>query len=224
MTGKRGSVRVESASPVAAVLRGQEEMLRAAELSVQVAIVRETVLSVGVGVPEGASYLQRAITLGVPTARRSSGGTGILHLEGDLVWSVVLPRNDPRVGRDFVQGYARFGAGVVTALARIGATTSWVPAPGLSESCCPLGSRGFVLDLGGSVVGAAAQHLTGSALLHHGTLSLHVDRDLVARLFEFPEPAIADRLTGLADHQIRERPEQLAEDVARALADDLGVG
>jgi lipoate-protein ligase A len=218
-----GTTRVDSFLPFSSIVRAQDDLLRRGEPAVHVAVVSGTTLSVGLGVPAKAAYLDRARAAGVPTIRRSSGGTGVLHLVQDLVWAVVLPRADPRVGRDFVRGYPRFGAGLVTALAELGVTSAWVPAPGLSEECCPLSSRGFVLETRGAVVGAAAQHLTGAALLHHGTLSTHVDRDLVARVFEFPEPSVVDRLTGLDERGVREPPHQLAEALRRSLASDLGV-
>lgn len=218
-----GNLRVDAATPFSSALRTQEELLRRGEPAVHLAVLSGTVLSVGVGVPEDAPYVRRADSLGVPTARRSSGGTGILHLDRDLVWAVVLPRSDPRVGRDFVRAYPRLGAGLVTALAGHGVSASWVPAPGLSAEYCPLGPRGYVLELDGAVVGAAAQHLTGSTLLHHGTLSLSVDRALVAQLFAFPDPSIVERLTGLDEQGLRERPDRLAGEVGGALASDLGT-
>jgi len=201
----------------------QEELLRAGAPAVHVALIDRTVLSVGAGVRDDAPYLRRAEEAGIPTARRSSGGTGILHLAEDLVWGVVLPRADEQVGRDFVRGYGRLGAGVVTALASHGVPAEWVPAPGLSEEYCPLGSRGQVLESGGRIVGAAAQHLTGTALLHHGTLSRHVDRDLVARLFSFPDPGTADRLAGVDERGVFGPPGTLAEQLGRALGAALGV-
>jgi lipoate-protein ligase A len=221
MTASRPDLRIEGAAPFASIVRTQEELLRRAEFAVHTAVVDRSVLSIGIGVSYEAPYVRRAALEGVPMIRRSSGGTGIVHLARDLVWSVVLPRTDARVGRDFVRAYDRFGAGLVAALAGHGADSHWVLSPGLSEEYCPLGSRGFVLDLGGGVVGAAAQHLSGTALLHHGTLSLRVDRELIARLFTFPDPSVLGRLTSLEEHELRQAPEQWAETVARALADDL---
>jgi lipoate-protein ligase A len=204
-------------------VRHQEELLRASAPAVHVAVVDRTVLSVGVGVPDDAPYLRRASEAGIRTARRSSGGTGILHLAEDLVWGVVLPRADERVGRDFVRAYGRLGAGVVTALSTHGVSAEWGPAPGLSEEYCPLGPRGQVLESGGQIVGAAAQHVTGTALLHHGTLSRHMDRALVARLFSLADPGVADRLAGVDERGVLDPADALAEQLARAIAAALGV-
>jgi len=216
------SVRVDTTASFAEVLRTEETLLRRGAPAVHVAVVDGTVVSFGAGVPESAPYLSAADRRGIPTARRRSGGTGVVHLEGDLVWAVILPRSDRRVGRDFVRAYPRLGAGLVAALAPHRVSATWVPSPGLSDDYCPLGRRGNVLEVGGRVVGAAAQHLSGTALLHQGTLSFEVDRDLVRDLFGFPDDSIPARLAGVAEHGVRARPEEVAEGVAQALVAALG--
>jgi lipoate-protein ligase A len=215
------TVRVDALASFGSVLAVQEELLRQGEPAVHAAVLEWTVLSYGVGVSASASYLRRAQVEGVSTARRTSGGTGVLHLAGDLVWAVVLPRSDPRVGREFVRSFPRFGAGLVPSLASGGHHVAWVPAPGLSVDYCPLSDRGQVLEVGGKVVGAAAQHLTGRALLHHGSLSIRIDRELVGRLFSFPDPAIATRLSGLWEQGLRVDPGRLAGEIARGLVTAL---
>ncbi|MFI5415257.1 MAG: hypothetical protein ACHQ16_06305, partial [Candidatus Lutacidiplasmatales archaeon] len=77
-------------------------------------------VSLGVGQTLSTATARRARALGLPVFRRSTGGTGVLLGEGDVVWSIVLPRHDPRVGPDFVHAYGRFGSGVVKTLASFG--------------------------------------------------------------------------------------------------------
>jgi lipoate-protein ligase A len=72
------------------------------------------------------------------------------------------------------------------------------------------------------VVGAAAQHLTGTALLHQGTLSFEVDRELVRDLFGFPDEDVAARLAGVGEHAVGRRPEPLAKAVSEGLIAALG--
>jgi lipoate-protein ligase A len=215
------TIHVVGRTTLADTLRTQDALLRQGDPAVHVAGLQDTVVSFGAGVSEGAPFLARARVRGTPTLRRSSGGTGVLHLPGDLVWAVILPRSDPRVGRDFVNAYARLGAGLVTVLARHGGDAAWTPAPGLSDDYCPLGHRGQVLSIRGLVVGAAAQHLTGTALLHQGMLSFEVDRPLTRDLFSFPNDAAADRLSGVHELGVDRPTAELAEEVAQALVDAL---
>jgi lipoate-protein ligase A len=205
----------------AEILRDDERALRAAAPRVRVSVVADAALSCGVGVRGAPEYVARARSTGLALVRRSSGGTGVVHAPGDLVWSVVLPRSDPRVGRDFNRAYARLGRGLVRFLEANGVAGSWTAPPGVSDGCCVLGHRGEVLAVGARVLGGAAQHVTRDALLHQGMVPLAVDRALARRLFAL-DPADADRLVGLGDLGIVGDPEALAARLADALVSGLG--
>jgi lipoate-protein ligase A len=221
-SGADRAIETETAALACAqILASDQRALRAARPAVRVSVVTDAALSFGVGVPSSAPYLARARELGLSTARRSSGGTGVVHAPGDLVWSIVLPRDDPRVGRRFVRAYGRLGRGVVRCLGACGIEAGWTAPAGLSESCCVLGSRGEVLAVGDRALGGAAQHLSATALLHQGMVPREVDRRLAARIFDLA-PATADRLIGLRDLGIDAPPTKLARRLADAIALDLG--
>ncbi len=226
MQGDRGPAASRVAEAVApsrvavdAELDVHEALLRTGAPAVRVAVIASPAVSFGVGVPPDAGYLVRAHDAGVATVRRSTGGSGILHLEGDLLWAVVLPRADLRVGRDFARAYGRLGEGLVRALAAEKLASRWTAAPGLAEEYCPLSSRGEVLEIDGRIVGGAAQHASAQALLHHGTLSMSIDRAAVDRLFDLEAPSPSHRLgeAGL----LRDAPG--AEAMAIRLAKTLGL-
>jgi len=199
------------------VLASQERLLRVGRATVHVASLGETAVSYGVGVRKTAPYLARAREDQVSVVPRASGGTGLVHFPGDLVWAVILPRADPRVGRGFVRAYDRFGQGLVDMLAARGISTRWVGPMGLSEDYCPLSRRGLVLDCEGRVLAAAAQHATGTTLLHAGSLSRTLDRRSVARWFGLPEPGPADRLTCLTEVGVHASPDELAHSLGSHL-------
>ncbi len=200
----------------------EEELLRAAGRALRVALARSPAVSYGIGESPDAPYLRRARAEGIATVARSTGGSGVLHAEGDLFWAVVLPRGDRRVGRDAVRAYGRLGAGVVRGLRTVGLYASWRPAPGLDEAYCPLSSRGEVLTVDGRIVGGAAQHLTGRALLHHGFVAHRLDRATIARLFALPSPGPTARLGGLAESDPTLSPERTAAAVLGGLAEEFG--
>ena len=198
-----------------------EALLRRGEPSFRVALVSRPAVSFGVGVPPQAEYLRRSREIGMPVVARSTGGTGALHLENDILWAIVLPRSDPRVGADFVRAYARLGRPVVAGLAASRVRSVWVPAPGLVQEYCPLSSRGEVLVTDQGIVGGAAQHLTSQALLHEGGLSWTVDRAAVDQLFGLPTGGPSMRLAGISEARSVASAGVLAAALARALGAEL---
>ena len=223
VNGARESLPVTSSDArVEEELAQHEAMLAVGSPAVRVAVVRDTAVSFGVAVREDVSYLVRARQEGLSTTRRSTGGTGVLHLPGDLLWAVVRPRSDPTVGRDFSRAYGRLGKGVVRGLARLGLMTQWEPAPGLVDEVCTLSSRGEVLVVEDAIVGGAAQHATSRALLHHGGISWRVEPGTLDRLFALAPGGPSRRLGGLAERLSPAGPQDVARALATALRDDLG--
>jgi lipoate-protein ligase A len=165
----------------------------------QVATLNGPELSLGVAQRDDEECAVRARHQGIPVGRRSSGGTAVLIEAGDWAWSLVLPRSDPRVGRDYARAFARFGGGVVQALEALGVSASWSAPHGISDSLCVLGPRGSVLEVNGRVVGGCAQHLTATTLLHHGILIRTVDRGRLAPLFDLSPELLAVHLGSLEE-------------------------
>jgi lipoate-protein ligase A len=198
-----------------------ERQLRDGVAGVRAAVLSDRSLSIGVAVRGEPDYVRRGRDAGLPIVRRSSGGSGVLHLRGDLVWSVVLPRSDPRVGRDYARAYGRLGRGVLRFFRDRGVAATWAPAPGLVEEYCVLSSRGEVLTVGAGVLGGAAQHATARALLHQGMIARRVDADLIERVFGVVAPDLRSRLIGTEDLGIVETPEALAAALRDALAEEF---
>jgi lipoate-protein ligase A len=196
-------------------------LLRGGVPAVRVVTFGETAISYGVGVHDDAPYLRRARAAGIATVRRSSGGTGVLHLPGDLAWSVVLPRDDPHVGRDFVHAYPRLGAGVVRWLRAHRVDGRWTSPPPLANDLCVLSGRGQVLSVGGRSLGGAAQHLTRTALLHQGMVAIDLDRARIGEIFELSSEMLSERLIALRELAVRDPPEGMARELAAELARDF---
>jgi lipoate-protein ligase A len=212
-------VRVERAQTTESALAADEALLRAGRPLARVAVISDLAVSVGAGVSADRPYLGRLRADRVPILRRASGGSAVLHAPGDLAWSIALPRSDPRVGRDFVRAYGRFGAPVIRALEGFGLATTWAPPLGLAEEYCLLSRRGSVLAAGGRVLGGAAQHATGTGLLHHGVVARAVDAPRLRDLFQLDPDAVA-RLTGWSES----KPDLDSETLAVAVGDALAAG
>lgn len=200
-----------------------EATLRAGSPTVRVARLASGALSLGIGQPSSAPAARRARALGIPVIRRNTGGTGVLLNDGDIVWSIVLPRTDPRAGRDFVQAYGRFGAGLVRTLASFGVEATWSSPLGLSEEFCFLGSRGFALMNNGRVLGGAAQHATRTAILHHGVAPLTLDRQRLEAVFGLA-PAVSElKLTSVLELVPQVNPISFTARLGDLIADGLAT-
>ena len=202
-------------------VRGDEELLRQGFPAARVAVISTPALSIGVSQGDDAPCVRGARRLGLPVVKRSTGGLGILHSPGDLVWSLVLPRTDVRVGRDFSTAYARLGAGPVRFLSGLGVPGSWRPPRGLETDCCLLSGRGSVLNVAGRTLGGAAQHLTRAALLHHGVLPYRLEPARLQAVFDLSSELVARSLTSLEELAAGRTPDELAERLHVALAAEL---
>ncbi len=190
----------EGAERFEALLDDHERRLAERRPSVSVVSVSDRVVSIGVGAALSAAVERALRAERIPLVRRRSGGLAVLHSPGDLVWSIVAPLADRRVGSDYVRAYDRLGGAVVEALEATGRSGArWTAAPAVSSGYCLLGPRGLVVQWNGRVVGGAAQHRRGEMLLHHGILVRHVDRPLLTRLFFAGDPSLPDRLGGIDD-------------------------
>lgn len=207
------------------LLARDEELLAAGAPAVHVGTFPSAVVSFGVSDHPSSALLRRIEGLGLPVVRRTSGGTALLHLRGDVHWSLVLPRDHPLAGRSFVRNFGPLGEGWRTFLGRRGIEVAWGKAPGLREEYCLLSARGEVLLGSGRALGGASQHATSRALLHHGIVSSCLDRPLLSTLFDL-RSSDTERLTSLEELGLPPGPidlPALARDIGRAVGDPLAT-
>ena len=202
-------------------VRGDEDRLRKGIPATRVAVISTSALSVGVSQREDTPCIVKARRLGIPIVRRSTGGLGIWHAPGDIVWSLVLPRSDGRVGPDFSKAYARLGTGPVRFLDAIGVRAAWQPPLGLPTEYCLLSGRGSVLTVAGRALGGAAQHVTRSALLHQGVLPYRLDPARLREVFELSPDTVERALTALEDVAPGVPPSVLADQLQSVLGSEL---
>jgi lipoate-protein ligase A len=193
-----------------------ERLLRGGGPAFRVAVIADRCVSLGVSQRADTRAALEAQRLGLPVVRRSSGGTGLLHLPGDIAWSLAVPREHPSVGREFARAYARLGTPLVDALAALRVTADWRSSPGTSAEFCLLGPRGETLFAGPAAIGGAAQHLTAASLLHHGIVSVEVDRPMLQDLFGL-DTLTASGVSGLRSLGVSSSSEEIARGLLSSL-------
>jgi len=224
VTEAAGPVHESPARPVSPeeYTREDDRLLQDGVLAARTAVLSGGALSVGVSQREDSACIQRARKMGIPVVRRSTGGLGLWHAPGDVVWSIVLPRAHPLVGHDFSRAYARLGLGVVRFLAARNVQAKWQPPVGGPGEYCLLSGAGSVLAVNGRAAGGAAQHLTRQALLHHGVLPYRVDHSRLSDLFDL-SAELADRTLTSLDELTHGAPApELATQLRLALASVIG--
>lgn len=190
-------------------MRRDEELLASGRPAAQAGMAEDRAISLGAGHRVAEVEVRRWEALGLPVLRRSTGGSALLHLPGDLLWTRVVPRSE--LPRGFVREFAALGAPIAEALTEAGAPAAWGEPLGLSERFCLFGSRGRVLLAGDRAIGGAAQHLAGPALLHHGVVGRSLDRGLLSDLFGVPAPLLEERLTSLDEQRGETDPARIGQ-------------
>ena len=129
----------------------------------------------------GAFDAARAATLGVDIVRRITGGRALLH-HREVTYCVTLPASDDAQGAI----YDAINELLVGALRCLGVnatvieTAGQLPPPA-SAPCFERPSNGEISLHGRKLVGSA-QLREGTAILQHGSILVHDDQALVARL------------------------------------------
>jgi lipoate-protein ligase A len=219
----------ETRGPVVPFRRVEETIadgeadLRSAAPTLRLSRVTEESLSIGVSMAIDAECVRRAERLGIPIIRRASGGSAVLHSPGDLLFSIVLARSHPAVGRDYARAYGRLGAGLVTWLERSGVATRWAPTPKVDPELCLLSGRGETLQWRERTLGGAAQHVTRDALLHHGVVVAASPVERLSAVFGLPAERLGLHLTSLSELGVDLGTEHARVELARAMSSSLGT-
>ena len=121
--------------------------------------------------------VQRCENSGIEIVRRPTGGKAILHLTGDVTYSVIAPVGKEPFSHDVLAGYAAVNEALVAGLGMLGVrATVRDPAPiwpetGVDFGCFESPGRHEVYWAGRKMV-ASAQRRTAGVVLQHGTIPL----------------------------------------------------
>ncbi len=161
--------------------------------------------------------LEACRSLGTAVVRRVSGGGAVYHDGGNLNYAVFIPLDDPRVPGDVMESYHLYCSGLIRALAALGLQGEFVP---INDIC-----------VGGRKVSGTAQARRYGAVLHHGTLLLHLDIPTMGKVLRvtrehLEKKGVTSVTERVATLEQLGRPASLAEAKAaltQGFAEALGV-
>lgn len=188
--------------------------------------VRPTV-TLGRFQPVDGVDLDACAELGVDVVRRYTGGRGVLH-DDELTYSIVAGVADG-VPRGVAASYRHLCGGLAAAYGLLGVDAQLTArARGDRTSpACYLHATSADLSLGAMKLSGSAQVWYGDTVLQHGSFTVSRDVARESRLFRLtPDEAarLAEQTATLEDALgARPTPEQLADAVARGVAQTLGV-
>ena len=152
--------------------------------------------------PETACDPAACAAAGWDVVRRPTGGRAVLHASDEVTYAVALPLTLAPEG--VLSSYAWIADALLAAYRLLGVPAELARGRGLEDrsgACFDAPARSELVVAGRKVTGSA-QVRRGGYLLQHGSLPLHFDAVLHARLLGLPARAAAvleRRATGLAD-------------------------
>ena len=170
-------------------ITGRENMILDEELATQVAEGKSAPViriyswpcpAVTLGRHQKSAHMldvERCEHSGIEIVRRPTGGKAILHLVGDVTYSVIAPAGEKPFSQDVLAGYAAVNEALVAGLGMLGIrATVRDPAPiwpetGVDFGCFESPGRHEVYWAGRKMV-ASAQRRTAGVVLQHGTIPL----------------------------------------------------
>ena len=139
---------------------------------------------------------------GWDVVRRPTGGRAVLHGRDEVTYAVALPLALAPEG--VTAAYAWIGQALAAAYRRLGVPVDVAEGRRLDQrtGACFDAPAAHELVCRGRKVAGSAQVRRDGYLLQHGSLPLHIDADLHARLLGLPAGAaglLRDRAAGVAD-------------------------
>ena len=179
-----------------------EALLESVGLSNNIAVLRlyswqPGCVSLGYAQPYSDVDEIKRIALGWDIVRRPTGGRAVLHID-ELTYSVIAPKNEPRVYGSIIESYRRLSMALLTALQHLGlnanADKEYLMPEGSQKNtpvCFEVPSNYEITIEGKKLVGSA-QARKHKAVLQHGSLPLVGDVTRILEVMSFTSPQEKD--------------------------------
>ncbi|MBN2230960.1 MAG: lipoate--protein ligase family protein [Candidatus Thorarchaeota archaeon] len=126
---------------------------------------------------------------GIDVIRRITGGGAVYHdYEGEITYSIILPRGHRLVPDDIIESYKIICEGIVLSLDYLGIKSEFKPINDVV--------------VGSKKVSGNAQTRRHSCVLQHGTILLDLDVRLMFSILKVPKEKISDKMIADAKDRV----------------------
>ena len=156
---------------------------------------------------------------GIDFIRRITGGGAVYHdYDGEITYSIILPKDHPLVPEDIIDSYRTLCSGIIIAMEQLGIDAEFKPINDIAVN--------------GIKISGNAQTRRLGCVLQHGTVLLNLDVRLMFAILKVPEEKISDkmikdvkeRVTSITDITTRAvSVEKLRNALARGFSSALGI-
>jgi lipoate-protein ligase A len=148
-------------------------------------------LSLGYAQPIADVDLPRLRAHGWEVVRRPTGGRAVLHTD-ELTYSVIAPRNEPRIAGSLLESYHRLALALVEALnllsiqVEVNEKNAGQHDPSTNPVCFEVPST-YEITAGGRKLVGSAQARRKEGILQHGSIPLTGDLTRILQVLAFPD-------------------------------------
>ena len=129
----------------------------------------------------GEVDLEYCKTKGIDSIRRITGGGAVYHdFEGEVTYSIILPKGHKLVPDDIIKSYEVLCSGIISGLSRLGIDSEFKPINDIVAA--------------GKKISGNAQTRRHRCVLQHGTVLLDLDVKVMFSVLKVPEEKISDKM------------------------------
>ncbi|MFX1370089.1 MAG: biotin/lipoate A/B protein ligase family protein [Promethearchaeota archaeon] len=144
--------------------------------------------------------LEYCRTRGIDYIRRITGGGAVYHdYEGEVTYSIILPRGHRLAPEDIIESYRILCKGIVKALDYLGISSEFKPINDIVT--------------GGKKISGNAQTRRYSCVLQHGTILLDLDVEVMFSVLKVPQEKISDKMIQDVKQRVTSVRDILGEDI-----------
>ncbi|MFW9787911.1 MAG: biotin/lipoate A/B protein ligase family protein [Candidatus Thorarchaeota archaeon] len=137
---------------------------------------------------------------GIDYIRRITGGGAVYHdYEGEVTYSIIIPRGHRLAPADILESYRLLCGGIVSALEYLGINGEFKPINDV--------------DVGGKKVSGNAMTRRHGCTLQHGTTLLDLDVNLMFTILKVPQEKISDKMIADVKERVTSIRDILERDV-----------